>query len=75
MSQTLTLINFLIDVRKRILQVGVVSILLLIEWSHSKLLVRECLILSTRWSFLLRGGSQDGFMLSWLDGNKAVSFF
>ena len=74
-SQTLTFINLLINMRKRILQVGVVSVLLLIEWSHSELLVRECLILSSRWSFFFRTRSQDGFMLSWLDSNEAIPFF
>jgi hypothetical protein len=57
-SQTFSFLNLLINMSQWILML-VVSALLLIKWSHTKLLMRKSLIFSSRRSLVFSARSQD----------------
>ena len=54
---------------------GVVSVLLLVKWGHSELLMRQGLVFSARWSLLLGTWPRQRTLLSWLDSNETVTFY
>ena len=74
MSQALSLFDLLVNVGQRVLQVCIVGVLLLVEWSHTKLLMGQSLVLAPRWSLLFGAWSHRWLLLPGLNGYETVAF-
>jgi hypothetical protein len=71
-SQALSLLDLLVDVSQRVLQVHVV--LLLVKRRHSELLVAQSLMLSSRGTLIFRSRSLEVIAASGLNRDETVAF-